>query len=263
MLTQLNIPKLIEPAYSLDNNNLSFVFDSDLSNTYSFRYIYQLYINGTYIATLRNAPNIEQSIGTGVMIPARMIEDFLSYDLIRDYGITNAPNSMLKYEMSIGEESDLTIGGTGQMGATYSVGYTGYAWNGTLQYAEESDYTQFLIGPTSNARFLTNAPNEQDIDINESSFLYWLNGITGPTGASASTYPLAVKITVGTASYYTFPQELITPYTMSGIAIGPADINALAANNMLFNAFGATAAGPVITCDSTYTVQITDFVPAG
>lgn len=278
MISILSQPLEIEPVYSLDGANLSFVLDSTDNSNYAFRYVQAISVNGVPITETRIAPNIEGGFGKGVTQPNRILEDFLSYDKHTPIGFQKCENSFVQYDIQFGEESDGTLDGSG---AGFTVSYgptaTGYVWNGTLQYEDDYDYTQYLIaGATGGtASFLTNAPISQDIQLEESSFLYWLNGVTANAvgGTISFTQPLAIHVMVypqdGSSpdNYYILPNAALTPRCMASAGVGPEDINQAALNgNMYDDRFpGIPNTNPPITCDTLkYTVQLSNYsMPAG
>jgi len=268
MLSILSQPLEIEPVYSIDGSNLSCVLDSTESGNYAFRYVQQIGINGVTITTTRVAPNIEAGLGKGVLQPNRIMEDFLSYDKHITQGFQTDDNSFVRYDIQFGEESDGTLDGSnGDYIITLGPTITGYVWNGTLQYADSYTFLDYLVGPSAGtSSFLTNGPDIQEIQLEESAFVYWLNaiGCTGFTGAPApTTFPLAMQVTVygtTTETYWILPYNNISDREMTSLAVGPADINELADQGHVYDDTGAQEFGPIITCDTTkYEIKITDY----
>lgn len=269
MLSILSQPLEIEPVYSIDGSNLSCVLDSTESGNYAFRYVQQIGINGITVAQTRVAPNIEAGLGKGVLQPNRIMEDFLSYDRHITQGFQTDENSFIRYDIQFGEESDGTLDGSnGDYIITLGPTITGYVWNGTVQYDDSYTYLDYLMGQTGSAGdFLSNSPGTQDIGLDESSFLYWLNGIgcTGFTGGTApSFFPLAMQITItgatSTDTYWILPSVNLTDREMTSLAVGPADLNELADLGHVYDDTGAQVASPIITCDTvSYALQITDY----
>lgn len=272
MITVLAQPALITPVYSIDGYNLAIVVDSDLSALYSFRYVQEVTIDGDLITQTRVAPNVVNGLGKGVLQPNRILEDFLSYDLHNVFDFKVCENSFIQWSVRIGEESDGTLDGTGsEFEVVFGATATGYSWNGTIQYADDFTYTDFLMGATgaSSNRFLTNAPSTQDINITESSFIYWLNGVAsgGVTPPITST-PMALRVNVINSSggfttsniYYVIPSIPLANPEMISLAVGPPDLNALADAGLVVDEDGDPVETPIISCDTLYyTIRLTDF----
>lgn len=269
MITLLHTPAKITPVYSIDGSNLAIVADSNLSSLYSFRYVQQININEIFITQTRIVPSIEGGLGKGVLQANRIFEDFVSHDIYEPGSFNLCENSFINWEIRIGEESDGTLDGSGDsfsivMGPTA----TGMSWNGTVQYADEWTYEDFeMTLSEENIRFLTNAPNVQDIGFNESSFLYWINGITfePPDNPGETGSLFSLKITIyypnGTNdTLWAIPDTSLSESTIVSIGVGPQDINRLSAENLIRNSAGAVIDYRPIFCGvDYYTVQLTTY----
>lgn len=272
----LSQPLEIEPVYSIDGSNLAVVLDSDDSALFSFKYVQEVSILGNFIVTTKVSPNVGGAVnlGKGVLSANRILEDFVSYDLHDEPCFQICGNSFVDYSIQLGEENDGTLDGSGgtpviTLGATVS----GYIWNGTVQYNDDYDYTDFLVGLTSGITdklFLTNAPRTQEVNFFDNSFLYWLNGVTAsgiPAGSTGiGIPPLAMEIIVtgptSSSTYYIFPDQDITDPMMLSLGVGPADINRMSFDGFLYDTFGTPVVDEIINCNTVqYTVQLTDFTP--
>lgn len=262
-ITILSQPLEIEPVYTIDGSNLSIVVSSTDAANYSFRYVQRILANGTFVTQTRVAPNIEDGFGKGVLQPNRILEDLVTRDLHRVIDFNVCEQSFVQFDVAIGEESDGTIGGTGaSYSTTFGPTFSGYAWNGTVQYADDYTYQDYFVGNTAGtqAQFLTNGPTAQNISIDESAFLYWLNGATAigvTSGASGGTgtYTIGMRVRVynddgSTTSYRVVPNagNEIPAYCMASLAVGPPDLNAMAADGLVWTLAGTNPTGPMIGC---------------
>lgn len=275
MITVLSEPRFIEPVYSIDGHNLAHVIDSDNSALFSFKYVQEIYVDGEFITRTKVSPNIGPPLGQGkgVLQANRILEDFVSYDLHRQEGFSNAINSMISYDIVIGEESDGTLDGSGPgFEITPGPTFSGHIWNATLQYRDAYTFNDFLTGLTAAPkRFLTNAPKTQLVQPDENLALYFMNGLTaaaapGPTISGTQVISAEIEVFGPTSStvYYIFLNENIEPNTIVSLGIGPSDINRLVDIGRLFNALGEPVSEPVIDCDVIkYTVQLKSFTPVG
>lgn len=274
MITVVQIPNLIEPASSTDGANLAIIADSDNSAFCSFKYLAAVSINDTPISVLKVSPNLQD--GLGILSANRVIEDFLSYDLHGPTaGFSLANQSLVKWSIELGEETDGTLDCTGttylqQFGPTV----TGWAWNGALQPTDTWTYADFYqsTGGTG-IRFLTNGPNRQRVKTEDSSFLYFLSGIAatahlGPT-APPNGYPICLKINTVSATgasqnWFMVPSINIEVNKMYSIGVGPALINNQVTANQVFSAFGTLATGTIIDCSTrSYSVELTNYELVG
>lgn len=262
----INSPILINPIYTIDGHNLSIVVDSTDSSNLNFKYVQRIEVDGLFVAQTRVSPNVELGMGKGVLQPHRIIEDFISYDIHEQFaGFQICTNSMVEWSSRIGEESDGTLDGTG---ASYSITFgptvSGFAWNGTYQYGDDYDFTDFRItSTTSNRRFLTNAPNEQDIYFNESSFLYFMNGVDYIFASSSTSPDIVLEIVVYLdgipTTYYAIPTIDIPINKICSVGVGPSDINKMCALDMVVTPQGSVVNSRIIFCGiDYYTVRLTD-----
>jgi hypothetical protein len=208
----------------------------------------------------------------GILSPNRVLEDFLSYNLHESTSVFQEnPDCMVQYDFRLGEESDGTLDCSSQvytpvLGPTVS----GFAWNGTLQYAENYTFNDFIIGPAAGTkRFLTNAPSTQNIRVQENSYLYFLSGLTaspiiGPSQSPPKGYPLALEVVIttatSTATWYVIPNISITPNKIYSIGVGPGDINSYVFENQVWSGLGVLASDFIIDCNTiSYTVKLTNY----
>lgn len=254
-LTLLSTPTQYEPVYTQDGDNLSFVLESTESALCSMKYVADIYVRGNYVTTIRNSPNLVD--GKCVITINRVLEDFLSYDRIEfDEPFKDCTNSYLEYEILFGEETDGTYDCSGgSFEATYGLTFSGFAWNGTIQYGESFDSFDYQVGSYSLASFLTNSPDEQDIYLYENSYLYWLN-----TASMSQSLEIVETSTGGTSSYYYIDIATIVAPQITGCGVGPLDINTYVTQGVVYNIVTDVMTQSIITCDTaSYSVRVVEF----
>ena len=125
-ITILSQPDFLQPIYSLDGHNTAFVLNSTDSSLCSMKYLTEISVNGQYVTTLKNSPNLDD--GKCVSIPYKVLGDFLSYDLWRGPNFQLCPNSIIDYTIRFGEESDGTFDCTsGDYEITWGPSFSGKA----------------------------------------------------------------------------------------------------------------------------------------
>jgi hypothetical protein len=268
-------PELITGIYSQDGANTAIVVSSNNSGECSFKYVGDFYVRGQFVNRIRVSPTLDNL--DGVIIPNRVLEDFVS----SDFWIPNsdvwqkAVNSICDWEVRIGEESDGTIDCSSSQ-IVYVGGPTvsRWSWNGTMQYDEIgaiSDYRNFYVDDTSSfipIRFLTNAPIKQNVSVEDYGYLHFLCGMSG----SASTPPiniidLAVRIEViksngTTASYYIPPDQDYFDKEIIMIPTGPAQLNDFASSGLVVSSGGLALSSPFLECGDTYKISLSNFNPS-
>lgn len=162
-ITILSQPDSYQPDYSIDGHQLSYVLDSTQSYLCSMKYIGDVYINGDYVTTIKNSPNLKD--GKCVMTFNEVISDFISYDRWNGPNFQICTQSKCDYKIIFGEETDGTSDcSNGTFGIQYGPSHSGIAFNGTLQYAEKTfDANQYLMNTGSTASFLTNSPRTTQV----------------------------------------------------------------------------------------------------
>jgi len=253
-LTILSQPEEITSIYSIDGDNLAFVLESTESALCSMKYVGDLYVNGNYITTVKNSPNLVD--GKCVMIFNRIIEDFISSDKNTTYFQTST-NSYATYSVIFGEETDGTYDcSNGTFDILYGPSFSGNVWNGTIQYGEAFDSTDWEMGNNSGgADFLTNSPDEQTIYITENSQLHWLTG----TAMGQSVEVSVTDDTNTTTIYYILSQSAVRGQ-VSSIGTGPVDINDYVIDGIVRDQGFTIMTQSIIDCSTvTYSVQLREF----
>lgn len=175
-----------EPSeYSPVYNELKFVVSSTNTSQANFRFICDVYVNGSsdYIARLDTVPN--PTYGTGVFDVARIIESYVTHDFdVDSVASKKCENSTAYYQCKFGEEYGLASSGT-TVYPNMTNSSTKYTWNGVFDWEDWNSYDQNKYKTNqASSQWLTSAPNNKKvyIDSNYSSgneFLYCLNDTSG------------------------------------------------------------------------------------
>ena len=211
MITFTNTPQDFQPVLS---NGLFFTASADTTNTFRFRYVYELYVNGQNVFNGKCTPN---PFGLGIIDLQQVLETWCANNPIADwngtdiYTHTTFPFSrpyldeVINYQIKCGyeyasNEFDSVTGFTG-VGNTvgppefesdvYKVFRSTMGVNGRATQ-QNFDIDPFVLSgtpvgqyPTTSGLFLTNSPRIRRIDPSEYYTLgftnYWLGGTTGST----------------------------------------------------------------------------------
>lgn len=266
-ITILSQPDSYQPDYSIDGHQLSYVLDSTQSYLCSMKYIGDVYINGDYVTTIKNSPNLKD--GKCVMTFNEVISDFISYDRWNGPNFQICTQSKCDYKIIFGEETDGTSDcSNGTFGIQYGPSHSGIAFNGTLQYAEKTfNQVEWGVGMSgSHANFLTNSPYVRDVNIQDHDYLYFISSIdtaTSSVGASGSMH-MEVSVTddQGVTRYYYIPNRYYSEAgTIFGVGTGPRDLERYIEQGIIFNNNSLPVVDPIITCSTvTYSVTLGKFV---
>ena len=168
----------IQPVYT------PFFFQVVSSNVAQpqFRYVFDVYKDGTYLERVRMLPR--PSTLRAIFSPARILESYLTYDLPLNLGTTfTQTNCTSHFTIYFGEEyGPTTAAPVVYSGLSKSSGYT---FNGTVQYenyytSENGSYFSkyYLYNHNSypnNGKFLTNSPSGLTIGIDDEHSLSIFN----------------------------------------------------------------------------------------
>ena len=232
-------PSQFQPVLSDD---LFFVVSADTTNTFKFRYVYELYIDNTYVFGGKSTPN---PFGLGVLDLQQVLESYVAnnpialYDTTPIYTHQTFPFSRpyqdetVTYYIKCGYEYASTALGTvtGFTGNGNAIGDPAFQSSpfktfrstmGTNPRATQQsfDYDPFVLSgspvgtnPTTSGLFLTNSPRIRDIQEDEYYTLgftnYYLNPST--TGNSLSE-PYYVRY-----NFYNDAGVLLDTYTYDNI----------------------------------------------
>lgn len=189
--TAITESQLFQPVY----NPLWFYEESFDGFQPNFKFINDVYRTGVTINYLGRFKGFVKPGGLlyNDFSYARVLESELSYDLFSPnvIGFSASTNCIMQYGILCGQEyGDISTGTTTYSGISYVSGYT---WNGVLRYQQIPNYSQtnyILTG--SNCNFLTYAPDNQYIRLNERASLSFINYYDFHT--SYNLYPQYIQI---------------------------------------------------------------------
>lgn len=259
----------LAPVYSIDGDNLTYVLNSSNNGMCSMKYvadIYGLASGSTAVVRIMSSP--EPETGLGIISLNRVLEDFIGFDYFPGlYGATTAVESLKNYIVRFGEETDGTYGCTGASFAVnpnLAISGLRYVFNGCVQYADQFQYLDYLVNDNTTPtvrKFLTNAPIEQSINVDEEAYLYVPTQHVG--GGTSLHLQVDVNYLDGsTALYYVSGYDFsLTFIRMDAWGVGPVNINLGASYGIVLNSVGATVgATSIIDCSvESYDVKIVTY----
>jgi hypothetical protein len=213
-------------------NQINTTVTSNNSGKCNFRYICDLYVNGTKVFTDKIFP--DPNTGYGFFLLSRVLQDYITtVQLSNSYATFNlgasatAPTSALSVYCRFGEEYDNSINcdGTVLQYTNLATSSTFYVYEGAFDYEDYPTYnhTNYLMGTasaTASKSFLTNSPREVEVTYNDS---YYLDFLTMATINSNWRLVITVGGTVFTSSV----APTLTNVKRYRLAVGPLNINKL------------------------------------
>jgi len=165
----------LQPAY----NELIHLVSSNNTAQANFKFICDVYVNGSLITRLDTPPH--PTYGTGLFNPARVIEAYVNNDIdLTTYGFGINSNSNCYYQLKFGESYGASSSGTTAYPNLASTSNK-YVWNAIYDYEDFVGYSSGTINAsTSASRLLTNRPSSGDIQFTENAYLY-VNSMTSGT----------------------------------------------------------------------------------
>lgn len=214
-------------------NPINVTVDSNNSGQCNFRYICDLYVNGTKVFTDKVFP--DPSTGYGFFQLSRVIQDYIktypiqTTSLIFNQGADSAvPTSLITIYCRFGEEYDSSndCKGTILQYPNLSTSNTFYVFEAAIdyEYFPTFDYTDYLMATSSTAqtKFLTNSPREIEVTYNDS---YYLDFMTLATVNTPWNLQLTINYAGGTSSTLGITSSSIGSRKRNRLHIGPYDIN--------------------------------------
>jgi hypothetical protein len=179
-ITIAQAPNTLQPAY----NDLNHVVTSTNYTQANFRYVCDLYVNGSSSFKRIKIPP-DPTFGSGYFNPSRILEDYLTHDFdVSNIASYTCPNSLISYIVKFGEEYGLSSSGT-TVYADLTVQSKKFIWNGVFDYEDycNATFSNYQSGSTS-SKMLTNAPDGKKVFIDSSTdsgneFIYGINASSG------------------------------------------------------------------------------------
>jgi len=160
-------------------NDIKYLVSSTKSSEDNFKYVMDIYINGSGTRAHRETVPPHPTFGTGNFNPARIIESYLANNFDLDLTeVTQAPSSCIVATMKFGEEYGLSSSGTtvypDQAQDDLAV------WNGVFDYEDFCDYEEGCYrSEDGNSKFLTNEPDNKKIYPDDNAYVYAINRTSG------------------------------------------------------------------------------------
>jgi hypothetical protein len=209
-------------------NDIVYVVTSTNKTACKFKYIADVYVNGVKIFRDKLFP--EPYYGYAVFKLGAILESYVTYTLDNDQTtFKTGAGSVISYYVKFGEEYDIsgTCDETSTLYLDLLTSETKYAHNGVLQYEDypDRDYSTYMIGD-STRKFLTDAPDEIDIAMNEKYYLSFMQD-----GTSSSKYLRVRTYDINGATYgnYLFSNPYYiansTAKKFISMGVGPININ--------------------------------------
>lgn len=234
------------------NNHITATVTSAENGNCNFRYICDIYVNGTKIFRDKLFP--DPTTGYGFFKIDRVLQDYIKDSLpstpytnyINSASSTTAPGAILSVYCKFGQEYDSSVDCDGEVTqyANQVTSNTFYAFNGAIDYETLPtwQYTQHLgvwaSASYATRKFLTNSPREVDVTYNDSYFLdiYATSNPTIYTSPGAGNVAVSITYYDKNNSYstLTIPANSITGTPRRyRVACGPYDINKISATPLI------------------------------
>lgn len=165
----------VMPVY----NNISYIVSSNNTAQCKFKYIADIYVNGSNIKRLKRLPN---QAGQAEFKINKVLQDYIKNDPQVNFGGFIAdPNRVLEYQVKFGEEYDVSA--SCDSNVTVFTNLTNspvsYTWNAAMEYKEYYDYyntitDKFILSNSKPGKFLTHQPDNIMIGIGEQAELSYL-----------------------------------------------------------------------------------------
>lgn len=228
------ISNLTSGKYYPSQNPINVTVDSNNSGKCNFRYILDLYVNGTKVFTDKLFP--DPSTGYGFFQMSRVIQDYIKTTIPK---VSPASNLLSAVEASVpaaafsiyfrfGEEYDSSTScdGTIVQYTNLATSATSYVFEGAIDYEDfpTFDYTDYLVGTYSNntTMFLTNSPREIEVTYND---MYSLDFISNTSYSSNQGARITVYKTDGTTSTSYIMSSALAQKRRFRLFCGPFDLN--------------------------------------
>lgn len=211
-------------------NQINTTVNSNNSGKCNFRYICDLYINGTKVYTDKIFP--DPSTGYGFFLLSRVLQDYIAtVQLSNTFSYFNlaaasaVPTSTFSVYCKFGEEYDstTTCDGTVLQYTNLATSNTFYVYEAAFDYEDFPNYTytNYLVGTSSTTAsipFLTNSPREIDVTYNDSYYLDFLT--LQPINSN-----WRLKIDVAGTTYLNIAATSLTNVKRYRLAVGPYNLN--------------------------------------
>ncbi len=188
-------PVLYSPTY----NEVVYILSSTQTAQPRFKYLADIYINGSLTKEVRLRIAIEPNNAYGIVKIQGELEAFINQDVGNTEGqvaTTPNPNSIIDYIVQFGEEYE--VAGVLTQFPNDEADTSRYAFNGSWEYYDFVDYNWIDYKMNSGvAKFLTNSPITIDTMLTNSGWLYFLPDPLTPIDVFRITTKDANGVTIG------------------------------------------------------------------
>ena len=247
------ISNLTSNKFYPSQNPINVTVSSNNSGKCNFRFICDVYINGTKVFTDKLFP--DPTTGYGFFQLSRIIQDYIKSSLpkspytsaLNAVATTAVPTSAFSVQLKFGEEYDATVDCDGVINQyiNLTTSNTAFVFEAAIDYEDFPTFNgnNYIMGTSSaTTEFLTNSQKEIEVTYNDSYFLDFIANrtITSTTGLKVVRY-----FVDGTTSTTTYNAGSLGNIKRYRIACGPYDLNKIA---------NTTLISPLV---SRYTVELT------
>lgn len=234
------ISDLTSNKFYPSQNPINVTVSSNNSGKCNFRFICDVYINGTKVFTDKLFP--DPSTGYGFFQLSRVVQDYITTSLtktpyasyINAASSATAPTSTFSIQLKFGEEYDASIDCDGAINQylNLSTSNTAYVFECAVDYEDFPTFNgnNFLVGTYSaTTAFLTNSQREIDVTYNDSYFLDYITN----TNMSSSIQLNVIKYNTSGSTqsyYYNAPSSSLKRFR---VACGPYDLNKLTGDTLI------------------------------
>ena len=212
------------------SNPINTTVTSNNSGKCNFRYICDLYVNGTKVYTEKIFP--DPTTGYGFFLLSRVIQDYTATLAVANTtsvfnlaASTLVPTSSFSVYCRFGEEYDSSISCDGSVlqYTNLSTSNTFYVYEAAFDYENfpTYNYTDYIMGTssaTASKSFLTNSPREVDVTYNDSYYLDFITGV--PMNSS-----WRLQVTVNDIPFTSFAATSLSNTKRYRLAVGPYNLN--------------------------------------
>ena len=246
------ISNLTSNKFYPSQNPINVTVNSNNSGKCNFRFICDLYINGTKVFTDKLFP--DPTTGYGFFQLSRVIQDYIKTSIpktpysnaINAIATTAVPTSAFSIQLKFGEEYDATVDCDGSINQYLNLqtSNTAFVFETAVDYEDfptfnGNDYVMGTFSATT--EFLTNSQREIEVTYNDT---YFLDFIANRTISSTTQIRVTRYFVDGTTSTSYYNGGSLGNIKRYRIACGPYDLNKIADTTLI---------SPLV---SKYTIQL-------
>lgn len=222
-------------AYYTSANPINATVYSNNAGNCNFRYINEIYVNNVKVFTQKLFP--DPTTGYAFFQISRIIQDYIETTMSKTpqstyfavgASSTSTPSGLVSIYCRFGEEYDSTSSCDGVVNQYLALAQSNqfYVFESAIDYGDwpSFDYNNYIFALAyKEAKFLTNAPREQDVTFNDSYSLDFISttSLTNTRVISLELYDWDNAL----YSSYKLPATTLSDVKRYRIAVGPYDLN--------------------------------------